>query len=137
MAAANDPEEVRKRLERIGVEPEAVAKGAIFAEEADGGPRDPTLERILGNNDLLGVAYLDVAGRAARSIGCVRVRQDGRNLGSGTGFLVSPRLLMTNNHVFKNADMTRTSFVEFNYEDGPDGVPLFPRGSTSTPTSSS
>jgi endonuclease G len=40
----------------------------------------------------------------------------GRVLGHGTGFLVAPSLLMTNNHVLEIADAARFSLAQFNYE---------------------
>ena len=48
----------------------------------------------------------------------------GRSRGFGTGFLVSPQLLLTNNHVLKTAEAAAASFVEFDYQEGTDGAPL-------------
>ena len=39
----------------------------------------------------------------------------------GTGFLVSPRLLLTNNHVLPDRDVAAASRVEFNYQRSLDG----------------
>ena len=50
------------------------------------------------------------------------MRDTGRRLaGWGTGFLVSPRLLMTNNHVLESEVWARNSQIEFNYQEGPLG----------------
>jgi endonuclease G len=38
-------------------------------------------------------------------------------LGYGTGFMVSPTLLMTNNHVLSKSDHARNSLAQFNYEE--------------------
>ena len=122
VAQANEPAQVRMRLERVGVEAPVDAQGAILITPEVAGSHDPVLERILGNNDLLGVAYLDIATRVTRCIVCVRLRQNGCSLGSGTGFMVSPSLLMTNNHVLSGPEIAQESFVEFDYEDDADGV---------------
>lgn len=38
----------------------------------------------------------------------------------GTGFLVTPHLLLTNHHVFKDAATAKQSRAEFNYQLSPD-----------------
>ena len=49
---------------------------------------------------LLGIPYLDNGRLAARTVGRILIRDsEGRTLGYGTGWLVAPRLLLTNNHV--------------------------------------
>ena len=45
-------------------------------------------------------------------------------MGFGTGFLVSPQLVLTNNHVLSAADAARFSAIEFNFQAGVDGTPL-------------
>ena len=67
--------------------------------------RDPNgFERVLGTSDLLSVNFLLRAMRAAASVARLRVRRpDGRGEWFGTGFLVAPGLLITNNHVLPNA----------------------------------
>ncbi|HEY3146402.1 MAG TPA: serine protease, partial [Dongiaceae bacterium] len=60
--------------------------------------------------------------RVARTVGRVHIRNpDGQLIGYGTGSLVSPRLLITNNHVLENAAIAGASRVEFNFQEGPDG----------------
>jgi endonuclease I len=44
--------------------------------------------------------------------------------GYGTGFMVSPRLLLTNNHVLSTPRQASFSSVEFNYQRGIDGKQL-------------
>lgn len=81
-------------------------------------PRDGlAIERIIGNNDLFPIAYLDAGLNAARPVCRIEVRDSiGRILGHGTGFLVSPSLLLTNNHVLENEDVALSSLAQFNYE---------------------
>jgi len=55
--------------------------------------------------------------RAAKAVCRVILRDAaGRELGYGTGFKISPRLLLTNNHVLKNEEEASTAAIEFNYE---------------------
>ena len=82
---------------------------------------DILFERIIGRNDLLGISYMDLGLRASRAVGCVRLFQNGRHIGSGTGFMVSPQLLLTNNHVLENAEAGREARIVFNFQDDPAG----------------
>jgi endonuclease G len=81
------------------------------------------LERLMGRNDLIDIGFLEAGVVAGRSVGRITVRGSGKR---GTGFLVSPRLLMTNNHVLRDGDEAGRAFVEFNFQDGLDGMPLAP-----------
>lgn len=159
--AADTPERVALRMERLGIDPlaaealvaeRASAAGAVAVEEraiegvtveppAEAAPPPApapappvvvvgdrrsriVLERLLGDNDLIEVAFLEAGYRAARSVGRIDVRRDGDHAGFGTGSLVSPRLLLTNNHVLESAADAADSRVEFDYQVDPDGVPL-------------
>jgi endonuclease G len=74
-------------------------------------------ERIIGRSDLLEVNYLELGLKASMPVCRIELRSiTGMFLGHGTGFLVSPLLLMTNNHVLRNADDCRRSIAQFNYE---------------------
>jgi V8-like Glu-specific endopeptidase len=88
------------------------------------GPPDPeALERVLGTNDLIGVAFLEQGLQVARTVGRIWVGvTGGRVLGYGTGFLISPRLLLTNNHVLKDQAIAQKSIVEFDYQIGLSGA---------------
>jgi endonuclease G len=85
------------------------------------------LERIIGRNELLGVQYLDGGQIAARSIGRIVVRRSATKMAPmGTGFLIAPGLLMTNNHVLPTPQSARGGIVQFNYQCGLDGNLLSP-----------
>jgi endonuclease G len=79
----------------------------------------PGLERIIGKDMLMQVDYLEAGVVSAKAIGRVQIRNG--NGGYGTGFLISPRLLLTNNHVLPTAVMAAESRVEFNYQRNLDG----------------
>ncbi len=76
------------------------------------------LERILGTSDLLEINFLDLGRRAARAVGRVQVRDlSGHVREFGTGFVVSPSLMLTTNHVLPTAESARRSLIDFDFED--------------------
>lgn len=75
----------------------------------------PVFSRVIEPNDLVPIGYLDVMQKASRSVGKVVVVTELGNW-MGTGFLVAPGLLMTNNHVLPDKDSGRGSFVQMNYQ---------------------
>src|SRR3954470_21976213 len=90
--------------------PEELATGKVqrerrdFLQESLGETREPEqikriYERILGGNDLMPVAYLQRGAIAARAVS--RIDLGGGSF--GTGFLIAPGVLITNNHVLQNA----------------------------------
>jgi V8-like Glu-specific endopeptidase len=82
-------------------------------------------ERVVGNRDFLGVEFLEMAMAVARFVGRVNIRErPGVTLGFGTGFVVSPRLFLTNNHVLPNPEIAQNSEVEFDYQKDRFGRPL-------------
>src|SRR5688500_5984259 len=106
LLGANSPEEIVRRMQRLGVDPELPPTAGeansfgITGTEAGSAPDELLLERILGQNDLLRVGFLEGGVSVARSVGRINIRDaGGRTVGFGTGFMVSPRLVMTNNHV--------------------------------------
>lgn len=78
-------------------------------------------ERIIGESDLTSINYLDRGRRAAAAVCRIRVPAEGGEW-YGTGFLVGPRLLMTNNHVLSTRDEASQASAEFGYEHDVDGV---------------
>jgi endonuclease G len=129
---ANPRDAVARRLRRKGISPTPLESGfesmespeAMFPESAQLSDVDIArgLERIIGRNELLGVQYLDGGLAAARSVGRVVVRLSPTRMAPmGTGFLIGPGLLMTNNHVLPTPQSARGGIVEFNYQCGLDG----------------
>jgi hypothetical protein len=118
--AADSPERVRQRLQGVAraiVETEGVS---LPASGPPSGPAVAVIERILGRNDLMSVRYFELGVRVARSVGRIHVRTP-KGSGFGTGFMVSPQLLMTNNHVLEDASIAGNCKVEFDFQEGPDG----------------
>lgn len=88
-----------------------------------GETQEAGFERLIGSrNNLLHVNYLKkgirVANTVCRLVG-VDVFQNYSPI--GTGFLVSPNLLMTNNHVIPDIEAARSIKAQFGYELGFDG----------------
>ena len=111
----DDPDRVRNRLTRLGLGT-VISEAMADVSAAVGAPRLNVLERIIGKKDLLSISFLTKGTAVSRSIGRVVIRSaNGTVEGYGTGFLVSPRLLMTNNHVLENSLEARNSLVQFNY----------------------
>jgi V8-like Glu-specific endopeptidase len=118
---ADSPERVGKFLARRGLS----HREATEMLPAKGMSAPSPLEQMLGTNDLMGVAFLERGLQVARTVGRIWVAvASGRPLGYGTGFMISPRLLITNNHVLDGKAVARKSLVEFNYEVGLGGAML-------------
>jgi endonuclease I/V8-like Glu-specific endopeptidase len=142
---ADTPVRVQRRLERMGVPgplaAEAVRAGVPLPTEraavaaAPAPARQPmpapvlnALERIIGTNDFVEASFLEAGARAARAVCRIEIAQpNGLVVGYGTGVLVSPRLVLTNNHVLESAQDASASTAEFRYEldlDGEENTPV-------------
>lgn len=123
VAAVENPERIEVR--------EKLLKQAGVTELLESTELAPTvletsvLERIIGpTNDLLPLRYLEMGLQKARSVCRIEIHnRDGGFEGYGTGFLVSPDLLMTNHHVLSSSAAASRSLAEFNYEDDAALVP--------------
>lgn len=82
-------------------------------------------ERIITGNELQDINYLARGTRAARSVARIAVRDGSGRLRSwGTGFLIAPGVLITNNHVLTEAAGAARSEAHFQFERDIDGQPL-------------
>ena len=70
------------------------------------------------------VSYLTRGAIAARAVARIELR--GGQGGYGTGFLIAPNLLITNNHVLPTAAIAASAMVQFSYEVNLDDAPIFP-----------
>ncbi|MFO0960547.1 MAG: DNA/RNA non-specific endonuclease [Isosphaeraceae bacterium] len=113
-----------KGPEATGPGPDAVADRWKRLGYHGPGPDSPRLlEQIIGRNMLMPVGYLEAGWRASRAVGrVVVVAPHGTVAGFGTGFLVGPRVLMTNHHVLPDIPTARASRVEFGYQRDADGA---------------
>lgn len=75
------------------------------------------LEAIIGDSDLDDVSWLARGIDASRAVARI-ISTAGNPI--GTGFLVAPGLLMTNNHVIDSVDSAAGMLAEFGFERGTD-----------------
>jgi endonuclease G, mitochondrial len=108
--ADETPERRLRRAENVGNQP-------ITPEE-----RKLGLERIIGTNDFVSVTFVQQMLGAIRSTGRVVIRSSAGVLGYGTGFLVAPGILLTNNHVIPTEERAGLAMIEFNYEERFGGI---------------
>ncbi|HEX8211418.1 MAG TPA: DNA/RNA non-specific endonuclease [Longimicrobium sp.] len=99
------------------------ARATVTEAESNGAVRsaEETLaslaqERILGSNDMRDINYLELAIAVARAICRIRIGS-----AAGTGVLVGPRLLMTNNHVLRSAEDALAAEAQFDYQENGSG----------------
>ncbi|MBN1643078.1 MAG: endonuclease [Anaerolineae bacterium] len=133
LLAADTPARVDMRLDRLGLDRPSAAMvlegGMGFGSLPPTIPEHEldrlTLERIIEAEDLMSINFLELGLLVARTVGRVHIYEpSGRRAGYGTGFMVSPRLLLTNNHVLPDALTASCAQIEFNYQVGLDGKPL-------------
>lgn len=116
-----DPREERRALlDRTAV---ATAEAPLLQQrivQALGeGPdaSDLAVDRLMTGSDQLNVSYLERGMIAADAVARLEVRNgESQVVGSGTGFMISPRLLLTNQHVLPTADDAAQSWAHFRYE---------------------
>lgn len=107
-------------LDRGGLSPSAVVAD-IHREAMD---LPDANERIIDlSNELQAWSFLTRGVRAGATVARITLRRDGRELPHGTGFLVSPRLMMTNHHVLPDESFARRCFAEFNAQVTADNLP--------------
>jgi endonuclease G len=105
--------------------PERLEKRFRLHLAASENPRDARgeFERIINGNDLTSINYLERGTMVSKSVGRVHIRDSfGSTIGYGTGFLVAPNVLMTNNHVLERSGVARMSAIEFDFEYDVNGV---------------
>ncbi len=95
----------------------AIRRDLLEPKQAD--PKG--FERVIGESDLTSINYLERGKRASAAVCRIRVPSPGGEW-YGTGFLVGPRLLMTNAHVLGNEFEAGQAEAEFSYEHDVDGV---------------
>ena len=108
--------------------PEQLIERQQFLAESLGNARETKefYERIIAGNELQDVNFLSRGARAARAVGRIIIRSpsSGQLTGHGTGFLIAPGVLVTNNHVLPESATANRSQVQFEYEIDIDGQAL-------------
>ena len=114
-AAAGDrgsmPEGLRELIDREPLTPDEV--------------NNALLERVIDETrDFLSVSFFGRGMQAMRCAARMVTSLGSGRVGYGTGFLVSPRLLLTNFHVLPDAASAINTIVEFDYQLDIEGNPL-------------
>lgn len=117
-------DEIKAKVEKAGplgaaseIDRIANARHSTFAEGV-------FLEGTNNADDKAPINFLALGLRAARAV-CHIV--DANRTSLGTGFLVAPGLLITNNHVIPDADSAEGAIAEFEFELDGDENPVRPR----------
>ncbi len=104
---------VMRRAERLG--DLNLAEAVVNSPPMDQPGVDP-MERIIEESQLQGVQFFEFGLLAARAVCRILVRDPASGAsGYGTGVLVGPGLLMTNNHVLGNQATAAASLAQFDY----------------------
>ncbi|MBY5546485.1 hypothetical protein HFO61_06535 [Rhizobium leguminosarum] len=85
----------------------------VTAEEIN---NDIVKEVVLATRDFLSVEFLERGVAACRSVGRVVIRSNGSFKARGTGVLVAPGLLLTNEHVLPSGEIAQRCALEMDYE---------------------
>ncbi|HEY9282203.1 MAG TPA: trypsin-like peptidase domain-containing protein [Pyrinomonadaceae bacterium] len=115
--AVEKPERIFRRMGQLGLHREVLTLASSMARGERFADFNP-LERIIGQSQLMSSFFLPLGAERARAVGRI-VTQTGA--GVGTGFLISPRLLLTNNHVIESESRAGRCRVEFDYVRRFDG----------------
>ncbi|MGS0524866.1 trypsin-like serine peptidase [Zobellia nedashkovskayae] len=74
------------------------------------------LERINGEANFQDIRIIQRIVELSQAVGRITTNSRLGNTGYGTGFLIAPNLILTNNHVLGTAEVAANSTIQFNYE---------------------
>ncbi|MEL7363857.1 MAG: serine protease, partial [Bacteroidota bacterium] len=109
-----------ERAQRLGFYEEATALLRGVGERGGTEVGNRVYERIINANNLLGVAFLYEGARMTRAVGRITLPVPG-GMRLGTGFMVSSRIMMTNNHVLEDRQVARGATLEFDFYEREGG----------------
>ena len=81
------------------------------------------LERINGEANFQDIRIIQRIVKLSRAVGRITTNSRLGNTGYGTGFLIAPNLILTNNHVIPRVEVASNSTIQFNYELDQQGNP--------------
>jgi len=104
------PRQVEKKLLPLD------GAGIVLLKKTEKIPEGFNPEMILGINNLKQISWIERGVQVANSVCRILTPE-----GLGTGFMVRPDTIMTNNHVLSTSDIAASSTVEFNYQQDGSG----------------
>jgi endonuclease G len=128
------PVDIAGRTEQIRTRPPAEvesnnalrARQQFLRESLGQAKGDATFERVINGNELQPITYLVRGAIAARAVARIELSQFGKLLGYGTGFLIAPQVLITNNHVLPTIASAAAALTQFSFEVNLDDAPTGP-----------
>lgn len=114
------PGRLAERARRLGLYEDA---SALLYDPTNIQIGKRVFERIIDANNLLGITFLSEGVRKAKAVGRIKLPAAGGSR-LGTGFMISPRIMMTNNHVLGSRSEAGSATMEFDFfvrEDGTNG----------------
>ncbi|MBY5721774.1 hypothetical protein HFO33_35370 [Rhizobium leguminosarum] len=113
---------VGREMTRPSADPVRMIEQIVHRARAGAGVDFDVFESLIGENDLVEINYMERGLMAARAVCRINVPAPvGDGSGWGTGFLIGPRLLLTNNHVVGSPEDALKATVEFGYELDAEG----------------
>lgn len=107
-----------ERAKRLGLYEDA---GALMKDPEDTDIGNRIYEKIIGANNLIGISFLFEGARMANAVCRIVIPvSGGKKL--GTGFMVSSRVMMTNNHVISDRNEASNATLEFDFFEREDNA---------------
>jgi len=89
-------------------------------------PVDFAYERAIGENDSVYSNFVELIRNAKQKVGRIAIKEGIKITGYATGFMVAPKVMLTNWHVFKQIEDVADSEIQFFYEYNISGNPVTP-----------
>lgn len=123
---ARDPR-VAQDYTVTGLAMKADRQNLSFADDANR-RESVLLELTIERDNKMPICFLSKGARLARAVCKIKCEgvnfKGGTGKWAGTGFLISPNVLLTNHHVLNSAAVAKTAFAIFNYEVDEDDKSL-------------
>lgn len=89
-------------------------------------PAEFAFERAIGKNDSLYSNFTELIALTKRKVSRIVIKENNKKKGYATGFMVAKNLMLTNWHVFPDAQLADESETHFFYEYNAQGHPQAP-----------